>query len=130
MFWYKTNLKFTGSYLKQDQIIYTNGNIVNIYLVYKLSQSSSHNDDPTLKNCLFGAVTITKNADIDRYRLSGYGIRFDRRSSFSFPAGGLGQNVLIFGSDMSFYTHIDNKKKGILVFGKGPTQGLEHTLTA
>ena len=31
---------------------------------------------------------------------------------------------------MSFSTHIDNKKKNILVFGKGPTQGLEHTLTA
>ena len=26
--------------------------------------------------------------------------------------------------------HIDNKKKHILVLGKGPTQGLEHMLTA
>ena len=26
--------------------------------------------------------------------------------------------------------HIDNKKKDILVLGIGPTQGLEHTLTA
>ena len=26
--------------------------------------------------------------------------------------------------------HVDNKKKGILIIGKGPTQGLEHTLTA
>ena len=31
---------------------------------------------------------------------------------------------------MSFSAHIDNKKKDILVLGKGPTQGLEHTLTA
>ena len=31
---------------------------------------------------------------------------------------------------MSFSAHIDNKKKGILVLGKGPTQELEHTLTA
>ena len=31
---------------------------------------------------------------------------------------------------MSFSTHIDNKKKDILVLRKGPTQGLEHTLTA
>ena len=31
---------------------------------------------------------------------------------------------------MSSSPHIDNKKKDILVFGKGPTQGLEHTLTA
>ena len=31
---------------------------------------------------------------------------------------------------MSSSTHIDNKKKDILVLGIGPTQGLEHTLTA
>ena len=79
--------------------------------VYELGASSSHNNDPTLKNCLFGAVTLTKNADIDKYGYSGYGIGFDRRSSFSFPGGGFGQNVLIFGVDMSSSAHIDNKKK-------------------
>ena len=31
---------------------------------------------------------------------------------------------------MSFAAHIHSKKKDILVLGKGPTQGLEHTLTA
>ena len=31
---------------------------------------------------------------------------------------------------MSFCAHIDNKKKDILILGKRPTQGLEHTLTA
>ena len=31
---------------------------------------------------------------------------------------------------MSYSARIDNKKKEILVLGKGPTQGLEHTLTA
>ena len=31
---------------------------------------------------------------------------------------------------MSFSAHIDNNKKDILVLGVGPTQGLEHTLTA
>ena len=31
---------------------------------------------------------------------------------------------------MSSSAHIDNKKKDILLLGKGPTQGLEHTLTA
>ena len=30
---------------------------------------------------------------------------------------------------MSSSAHIDNKKKDILVLRKGPTQGLEHTLT-
>ena len=31
---------------------------------------------------------------------------------------------------MSSSVHIDNKKKDILVLGKGPTQRLEYTLTA
>ena len=73
---------------------------------------------------------MTKNADIDKYRYSSYGIGFDWRSGFPFPGGGFGQNVLIFGVDMSSSAHIDNKKKDILVLGKGPTQGLENTLTA
>ena len=83
----------------------------NIYIVYELGASSSINNDPTLKNCLFGAVALTKNADIDKYGSSGYGIGFDRRSSFSFSSGGFGQKVLIFGGDMSSPAHIDNRRK-------------------
>ena len=79
---------------------------------------------------MFGAVRLTKNTDIDKYGYSGYGIGFDRKSSFSFPGGGFGQNVIIFGVDMSSSSHVDNKKKDILILGKGPTQGLKHTLAA
>ena len=69
--------------------------------------------------------------DIDKYRYSGYGIEFDRRSSFSFPGGGFGQNIIIFGAGINSSIHIDNKGKDILILGKGPTQGLgEHSLTA
>ena len=67
---------------------------------------------------------------IDNYGYSGYEIGFDRRSRFSLPGVGYGQNLLIFGVDMSSSAHIDNKKEEILVLGKGLTQGLEHTLTA
>ena len=64
-------------------------------------------------------------------RYSGYGIAFDRRGRFSFPFGGFGQNVIIFGADMDFSIHIDNKGKDILILGLGPTQGLgENSLTA
>ena len=66
----KIIIKFTGSSLKQAKISYTHGAIVNICIVYELGASSSHNDDPTLKNCLFGAVTLTKNTDIDKYGYS------------------------------------------------------------
>ena len=72
---------------------------------------------------------MTKNADIDKYRYSCCGIGFDRRSGFPFPGGRFGQNVLIFGVDMSSSAQIDNKKKDILVIGKGPTHKSEHMLT-
>ena len=38
--------------------------------------------------------------------------------------------MLIFGADIYTSIHIDNKKKDILVLGRGPIQGLESTLTA
>ena len=126
----KIKVKFTGSCLKQPKFTFTHKKVVNIYIVYELGASSSNVNDPTIKNGLFGAVTLTKNADIEKYKYSGYGIVFDRRSSFSFPSGGFGQNVLILGADMSTSIHIDNKKKDILVLRRGPTQGLENTLTA
>ena len=47
---------------------------------------------------------------------------------FSFLGIGLGRNVITFGVDMSPSIKIDNRKKDI--FKKGPTQGLEHTLSA
>ena len=105
-------LKFTGSCLKQsNNLTYNHGKILNVYTVYELGASSSHINDPTLKKCLFGAITLTKNADIDKYGYSAYRIGFDRRSSFSCPGAGSPQNVLIFRVEMSFSLHIDNKKK-------------------
>ena len=126
----KMGVKFIGICLKQPAVLYTHGTIVNIYIVYELGAVGSNDNDPTLKNCLFGAVTLTKNTNIDKYGCSSYGFGSDRKSSFWFPGGGFGQNVLIFGADMSSSAHIDNKKKDILVLGKGPTQGLKHTLTS
>ena len=67
--------------------------------------------DAVMFEGLFGAVTLTKNADIDKYGNSGYGIGFDRKSSFCFPGGRFSQNVIIFGADMSSSTHFDNKRK-------------------
>ena len=126
----KTRVKLTRSCLKQSSHILTHKNVVNIYIVYELAASSSNDSDPTIKNCLFGAVTLTKNADNEECKYSGYEIGFDRRSSFSFSSGGFGKIVLIFGADMTTSIHIDNKGKDILVLERGRTQGLESTLTA
>ena len=56
----QVRVKFTGSCLKQPKFTYPHKTIVNIYIVYELGGSTSKNNDPTLKNCLFGAVIFTK----------------------------------------------------------------------
>ena len=73
---------------------------------------------------------MTKNADIDKYKYSGYGIGFDRHRFFSHSSSRTGRNAIIFGVCVSSPTKTDNTKKDILILGKGPTQGLEHTLSA
>ena len=129
----KTIVSFPGPCLKQNKVTFNHGKIVNIYIVYRLIKLSNpyKNNNLTVKNALFGAVTLTKNADIDKYKYSGYGIAFDKKSSFSLPNGENGQNVIIFGVDMNSSIHIDNKGKDILILGKGLMQGLgEHSLAA
>ena len=61
---------------------------------------------------------MIKNAVIDKYSYSGYGIGFDRRSSFPFPGTRFGQNVLISGVYMSFSSHLDSKKIDKLVLSE------------
>ena len=60
-----------------------------------------------------------------KYEYVAYGIGFDRHGFFSHPSGGTGRNIMTFGVDMSSFTNIDNKKKDILIPGKGLTQGSE-----
>ena len=122
--------------MKQDKVTFNHGKIVNIYIVYEvikiaiISKPGSDDIYPTLQNALFGAVKLTKNADVDKCGYSGYKIGFNRRSSFSHPSGGDGQNVIFFGVDMSSSTKTDNRKKDFLILGKCPTQGSEHTISA
>ena len=104
-------------------------NVVNIYKVYEITSDYRDINYPTLKNCLFGSVKLTKNADIDKYRYFGYGIWFDRQSSFSI-GNETGKSVIMFGVDKSSSTKIVNRKKDILILEKRPTQGLESTLSA
>ena len=76
---------------------------------------------------MFGAVSLTKNADIDQYEYSGYGIEFDRKGEFSFRSRGFGRNCIIFGADLSSSSHANNKRNNILVLGKDFVQGINGT---
>ena len=54
-----------------------------------------------------------KNANPDKYIYSGYGIGLDSRSEFQLPYGSVGENVIIFGIDLSSSGNIENEKKKI-----------------
>ena len=68
------DINFNGHCLINNNITIPK-NVINLYTFYI---------DFTLKNCLFRSVKLTKNADPDKYKYSGYGIRFDSRSELSF----------------------------------------------
>ena len=96
--------------------------VINLYISYTLSPWFNSNTDFTLKICLFGSVKLTKTADPDKYKYSGYGIEFNSRSEFSFIDGTMRRNIIIFGADMSSSVHADNKNNDNLVLGEEPTQ--------
>ena len=125
----KIRIKLNGKFLNRFLLTMSHRNVVNMYVVYEITSDYKDINYPTLENCLFGSVKLTKNADIDKYEYFGYGIGFDRQSSFSI-GNETGKNVIIFGFDMNSSSKIDNRKKDILILGKGPTQGLEHTLSS
>ena len=88
--------------------------------------STTKGADFALGSSLFGAVNLTSNADPDKYKYSGYGNGFDACGSFSLSDGsGLGQNVIIFGANVSSLVHVDKKEKNIFFLGKGPIYGLD-----
>ena len=80
----KIRIKFNGSFLNRFPPTILHGDIVNIYIVYEITSDYSSINYPTLENCLFGSVKLTKNADINKYGYSGYGIGFDRNIFFSW----------------------------------------------
>ena len=63
----KTRVRFSGGCLKQDELTYDHEKVVSIYIVYEINKLNETSSDPALENCLFGAVSLPKNANTDRY---------------------------------------------------------------
>ena len=121
----KIRLKSDRRCLKQDPGSLCHGRIVNVYIVDEITKNINISDYPTLKSCLLGAFKLTKNVDIDKHGYSRYGIGFGRHGCFSFPGTRLGKNITMFGVDMNSSTKIDNRKKDIVIIGKGLTLNAE-----
>ena len=124
-----------GNYFKQNIVKISNINIINIYCVYELKEITSlRNNEFTIQNALFGVVKITKNTDTLKNKYEGYGICFDGSKTFTHTHkkgnssySTLARNVIIFGADMSFSKHANNKINNIYVMGKDHIQKINDT---
>ena len=133
----RMHVHLNGNHFQQNVAdIPNNGDVINIYCVYKLDPIASSRDTSfTIQYALFGAMQITKNAaDNSKNNYKGYGICFDEGSQFghTMSEGGRthitnGRNVLIFGADMSFSIHATNRANYIYLMGDGLTQGINDT---
>ena len=131
------HVHLNGNHFQQNKVIIpNNGNVINIYCVYKLDPIASSRDTSfAIQDALFGAMQITKNAtDNSKNNYKGYSICFDEGSQFghTMTEGGHthitnGRNVSIFGADMSFSIHRTNRANHIYVMGDGLTQGIYDT---
>ena len=92
----KIRLLVRGNLLKQNKAAYNHKKTVSTYTVYEISSPFTSQSSVTLKSSLFGAVTVTKNSDINKYKCSGYGIGFDSKGSFLHADGNYGVNVILF----------------------------------
>ena len=129
-----------GSHFQQNNVLTSNNdhvindNVVNIYIVYKLDQITLRDTTFTIQNTLFGAMQITKNADTSKYHYKGYGICFDESEEFThvqkrgnFNDTTMARNAIIFGVDMSFSKHANNKANNIYIMGKDYIQKINDT---
>ena len=74
---YRIGMKFDKDLLAVEQKIYLM-KIVNVYIVYDLDAwPRNPTNNFKFKNCLFGATTIVKNNDKEKYVYNRYGITFD-----------------------------------------------------
>ena len=92
----RIKLSFSGDLLKQDKITYSHGPIVNIYVVYRLAPRTN-NSGVTLENCLFGAVKLTNNADIDKYNILDMVLDLIQKDLFHIQVEDLAKMLLILG---------------------------------
>ena len=79
----KIQVKFDGSSLQQDKVTFTLRAVLYFYIFYKIDlQPYYAGADFALVNSSFGAAKVTKNAGLDKYSYSEYGIGFDVLAKF------------------------------------------------
>ena len=70
---------------------------------------------------------MTKNADFNKDKHFGYGIKFDRKGKFSV-GNGSARICILFGVDMSSSVSGNSDKKDILILSEVPRQVFDDTI--
>ena len=84
--------------------------IVYVYIAYDLDAwARNPTNNFKCKNCLFGATSVVRNSDKEKYVYCAYGITFDDAGSWSFD-NDIAKNTIIFGVDNSSSSHAVNRK--------------------
>ena len=69
--------------------------LINLYISYTPGpQLVKLKTNFILCNCLFGSPKVTKNANLDKYKYTGYSIGFHSRSEFLVPYVSYGENAI------------------------------------
>ena len=92
----KITVEFKESCLKQDKVALASRNVVNLFIGHELDRwSQDLKADFTLKDCLFEAFKLIKNAGLDKHSYSGYGIGLILVHFFNFQILIVYQRILI-----------------------------------
>ena len=122
---WRIGVRFKGNCLKPEKVTFTLRNVVNLFIAYELDAwSRDLSANFTLKDYLFGAFKLTRNADPGKYSYSWYGIGFDSCSLFLLINFDWGKTVVVFRVDNSSSLLMMIRKK-ILIISEGLTQRLD-----
>ena len=100
--------KFDKHSLAVEQNNYAS-KIVNACTVYELDAwPRNPTNNFKFKNCLFGASSVVKKSDKEKYAYSDYGLTFHSAGSWNFDKD-TAINVKIFSADNGSSSHTDNR---------------------
>ena len=121
---YRNAIKFDKEPLAVEQKKNYLSKTVNFYIVYDLDAwPRNPTSTSKFKNCLFGAISILKNSDKEKYVYSGYRTTTVDAGSWSFD-NNFARNAIIFGVDNSSSSHSENRKNNFSVLDEVPTFGI------
>ena len=99
----RMHVHLSGNHFQRNVVgIPNNGNVINIYCIYKLDPIASSRDTSfTIQDALFGAMQITKNATGNsKNNYKGYDICFDEGSEFGHTMTEDGRNHITNGRNV------------------------------